>query len=61
MSPFIPKKIGQENSLGEELRRARNNKKISIEKAAKILNIRKELIDTFNSNSKIKGLKIKNE
>lgn len=44
MVSFIPKKIGQQNDLGEELRRRRNNKNLSIEEVAKILQIRKEYL-----------------
>jgi len=44
MTPFTPRKIITEDSWGEELRRARNFKKISLEEASQKLKIRSEYL-----------------
>ena len=49
MVPFIPKKIGVPDSLGEELRSARNNKSLSIEKVSKMTQIRKEYLQALEA------------
>lgn len=44
MTPFIPKKIRQIENMGEELRLARNEKKLNIDEVASIIKIRKEYL-----------------
>jgi cytoskeletal protein RodZ len=48
MTPFTPKKLNN-NNLGEELRRARNLKNLSIEEASQSLGIRKEYLLALES------------
>ena len=44
MVSFVPKKIGVQESLGEELRRARNDKNLNIEEVSRATQIRKEYL-----------------
>jgi transcriptional regulator with XRE-family HTH domain len=44
MTAFIPKKLPLDETLGEKLRQARSAKKLKIEEAAKILNIRPDYL-----------------
>ena len=44
MNSFVPKKIITEDSWGEELRRARNFKNLSLETVAEKLKIRREYL-----------------
>jgi cytoskeletal protein RodZ len=44
MVSFIPKKISEQDSLGEELRRARNEKKLNIDEVSKIIQIRRDYL-----------------
>jgi cytoskeletal protein RodZ len=63
MPTFIPKKIAQLVNMGEELRQARNEKKLSIEEVAKMIQIRKEYLlalESENLNALPSGMYCKN-